>query len=130
MKIAVTTENNQVFQHFGHCENFTIYNVENKKIVDKNLLSSNGQGHGALAVLLKQANIDVLICGGIGGGAKNALSENGIVLVAGAKGDIDKAVEDFINGDLLHDESIECNHHSHEEGHSCGSSGCGSNHCH
>lgn len=116
MRIAVTYDNGEVFQHFGHTENFKIYNVEDGKVVSSEVISSNGQGHGALANVLAGENIDVLICGGIGGGAHQALSDNGIEICAGATGDADKAVESYLKGEL-EDTGINCDHHG--EGHTC-----------
>ena len=80
MKIAVTHENGKVFQHFGHSSQFKIYDVENGEIVGSRVVGTEGQGHGAPAALLKEMKAEVLICGGIGGGAKQVLSENGIKL--------------------------------------------------
>lgn len=127
MKIAVTYENGQVFQHFGHCETFKIYEVENDKILSADVLDSNGQGHGALATLLSENNIDILICGGIGGGAKTALAEAGIKLYPGVSGDTDAAVEALIAGTLQFDPNTSCSHHHHEggEGHNCAHGHCG-----
>ena len=138
MKIAVTYDNGEVFQHFGHTETFKVYEVEDHKIVSSEILGSNGSGHGALAGLLDEHAIDVLICGGIGGGAQSALAEHGIELCAGASGDADAAVEAYLRGELINT-GANCNHHGeghtcgghedghgcggHEEGHSCG--GCG-----
>ena len=135
MRIAVTYENGQVFQHFGHTQEFKIYEVENGKVVSSEIIGSDGQGHGALAGLLSNKSIDVLICGGIGGGAQAALSEQGIELCAGASGDVDAAVEAYLKGELVNS-GVNCNHHGeghtcgdHEEGHSCGDhSSCGG--CH
>ena len=81
MKIAVTYDNGNVFQHFGKTENFKVYEVEDNKVVSSEVIGSNGTGHGALAGLLAEQGIDVLICGGIGGGAQNALAEAGIQLI-------------------------------------------------
>ena len=67
MKIAVTYENGQVFQHFGHSGQFKVYEVEDGKVIKSEVVGTNGQGHGALAGFLLQGNVDVLICGGIGG---------------------------------------------------------------
>ena len=92
MKIAVTYENGKVFQHFGKTESFKIYEVEDNQIVSSEVISSNGSGHGALAGLLAEQGIDVLICGGIGGGAQAALADAGIELCAGAQGDTDQSV--------------------------------------
>ena len=135
MKIAVTYENGKVFQHFGKTESFKIYEVEDNQIVSSEVISSNGSGHGALAGLLAEQGIDVLICGGIGGGAQAALADAGIELCAGAQGDTDQAVEAYLKGELV-SSGVNCDHHGeghscghHEEGHSCGDScggGCGS----
>ena len=125
MRIAVTYENGQVFQHFGHTEQFKVYEVEDGQVVSSEIIGSDGQGHGALASLLSNKSIDVLICGGIGGGAQAALSENGIELCAGASGDVDAAVSAYLKGELVNS-GVNCNHHHHEEGHSCGEHGCGS----
>ena len=130
MKIAVTYENGQVFQHFGHTEQFKVYEVEDGKIISTEIVDTNGQGHGALAGFLFHGGISVLICGGIGGGARNALSEAGIELYPGASGDADAQVASFLQGKLQYDPYTMCNHHSHEEGHTCGDHGCGSNSCH
>ena len=135
MKIAVTYDNGEVFQHFGRTENFKVYEIEDNKVISSEVISSKGVGHGALAGVLADRNVKALICGGIGGGAINALTEAGIEVCSGASGDTDKAVEDYLNGKLI-DAGQTCDHHGeghtcgdHEEGHSCGSScggGCGS----
>ena len=117
MRIAVTYENGEVFQHFGHTETFKIYDVEDGRIISSELIGSNGSGHGALAGLLEGRNIDVLICGGIGGGAQAALAECGIELCAGASGNADEAVEAYLRGELVNT-GANCNHHG--EGHTCG----------
>ena len=130
MKIAVTYENGQVFQHFGHTEQFKVYEVEDNKIVSSEVVGTNGQGHGALAGFLFGGGVDVLICGGIGGGARAALAEAGISLYPGASGGADAQVEAFLAGNLNYDPDTMCNHH-HEGGeHNCGSHGCGEHGCH
>lgn len=131
MKIAVTYENGQIFQHFGHTEQFKLYTVEGDQITDSEVISTNGSGHGALAGLLFEQKIDVLICGGIGGGAQNALAQAGIRLFGGVSGDADKAVESFVAGNLSYDPDVHCDHHDHHgEGHTCGEHGCGEHSCH
>jgi predicted Fe-Mo cluster-binding NifX family protein len=132
MRIAVTYENGQIFQHFGHTETFKIYDVEEGKVVRSEVVDTNGSGHGALAGVLNALNADVLICGGIGGGAQTALAAAGIKLFGGVLGDADKAVEAFINETLDYNPDVKCSHHehSHGEGHTCGEQGCGSNSCH
>ena len=128
MKIAVTYANELIFQHFGHTQQFKVYNVENGAIVSTEIVDTNGSGHGALAGFLFGSGVDVLICGGIGGGAQMALAEAGIVLYGGVSGDADLAVADFLAGNLAYNPCVQCNHHHHGEGHSCGDHGCGS-HC-
>lgn len=100
MKIAVTYDNGNVFQHFGKTENFKVYEVEDNKVVSSEVIGSNGTGHGALAGLLAEQGIDVLICGGIGGGAQTALAEAGIQLCSGAQGNTDEVVEAYLKGEL------------------------------
>ena len=120
MKIAVTYDNGQIFQHFGHTEHFKIYEVEEGKVVSSAVTGTNGSGHGALATLLQGQSVDVLICGGIGGGAKNALAQAGITLYGGASGSADQAVEDLLSGKLSFDPNVMCSHHGDHHGHDCG----------
>ena len=129
MKIAVTYENGEVFQHFGHTEQFKLYEVSGGKLLHTQVVDTNGSGHGALAGLLAQLGVDTLICGGIGGGAQAALAEANIRLIGGVQGNADEAVQAFLNGTLAFDPNVHCPHHAHGEGHSCGSHGCGG-HCH
>ena len=129
MKIAVTYDNGNIFQHFGKTEYFKVYEVEDNKVVSSEVIGSNGTGHGALAGLLADQSVDVLICGGIGGGAQSALAEADVELCSGAQGDADQAVEAYLKGELV-STGANCDHH-HEEGHSCGDHGdghsCGGN---
>ena len=132
MKIAVTYDNGNIFQHFGRTESFKVYDVEDNKVISSEVIGSNGVGHGALAGLLADRAVDVLICGGIGGGAQQALADAGVELVAGAEGDADQAVEAYLKGELI-STGANCDHHHHEDGHSCGDHGdghsCGSGGC-
>ena len=132
MKIAVTYDNGNVFQHFGRTEQFKVYEVEDNKVVSSEVIGSGGTGHGALAGLLAGQDVDVLICGGIGDGAQAALAEAGVELCAGTEGNTDEAVEAYLRGELV-STGANCDHH-HEEGHDCGGhddghscgGGCGS----
>lgn len=131
MKIAVTHENGQVFQHFGHTESFKVYEVIDSEVKSMRVLSTNGSGHGALADFLKELGVDTLICGGIGAGAKTALAEANIAIYPGVTGACDKAVLDFVTGKLSYNPDTLCSHHDHDhEDHDCGSHGCGSHSCH
>lgn len=134
MRIAVAYENGKIFQHFGHTKQFKLYDVENNKVTREQIVDTNGQGHGALSGFLKASSADVLIGGGIGGGAQTALSEAGIKLFGGVSGNADEAVKAYLNGGLSFDPDVHCEHHEHHgEGHSCDEEkhGCSGNggHC-
>ena len=132
MKIAVTYDNGNIFQHFGKTENFKVYEVEDNKVVSSEVIGSNGTGHGALAGLLSEQGVDVLICGGIGGGAQSALTEAGIRFYGGVSGSADAAVQALLDGSLGYDPEARCDHHDHAHGagHTCGEHGCGEHSCH
>ena len=125
MKLAVTYENGQIFQHFGHTEQMKIYEVENDEIRASQVLSTNGSGHGALAGFLRDQGVDVLICGGIGGGAQQALAQAGIKLYGGCTGSADQAVQNLLDHVLMYNPNVQCSHHEgeHDCGHDCGSHG-------
>ncbi|MDP4151964.1 MAG: NifB/NifX family molybdenum-iron cluster-binding protein [Bacillota bacterium] len=124
MRVAVTYEDGQVFQHFGHTESFKVYDIKNNEVVLATIVSTNGSGHGALAEMLKRLNVTTLICGGIGGGAKRALAEAKIELFGGVTGSADAAVESLLKGNLVFDSEATCDHHGeHHEG-NCNTNGC------
>ena len=132
MRIAVTYENGGIFQHFGHTEQFKLYDVEGGKVVRAVVVDTNGSGHGALASFLRAFEVDTVICGGIGGGAINALTMAGIDLYPGIDGSADMAVMQLIHGVLPKRTDVRCSHHDHGHDHDCGSHGhtCGEHHCH
>ncbi len=132
MKIAVTYQDGEIFQHFGHTEYFKIYEVENGEVVSSEVVGTEGSGHGALAGFLLNGGVDVLICGGIGGGAQMALAQAGIKLYGGCSGDADSAVKAYLDGTLGYDPDVHCDHHdhNHDGAHTCGSNGCGRHGCH
>ena len=128
MKIAVPFANGEVFQHFGHTENFKLYEIEAGQVVSSEIIDTNGSGHEALAGFLADRSVSVLLCGGIGGGAQAALSGAGIEIISGAQGDADAAVNAYLRGELQ-SAGVNCDHHhDHGEDHHCGGGcgGCGS----
>ena len=131
MRIAATYENGNIFQHFGHTEQFKVYDIEDGKVVSSAVIDTNGSGHGALAAFLVVNGVDALICGGIGGGAQMALKQAGITLYGGVSGSADEAVEALLTGELGYNPDVRCDHHDHEhsEGHTCGEHGCGKHDC-
>ena len=136
MKIAVTYANELIFQHFGHTQQFKVYNVENGTVVSTEIVDTNGKGHGALADFLSAKDVGLLICGGIGGGAQMALAQAGISFIGGVTGSADEAIEAFLEGRLENDPAGACCSHHENEGHHCGEHGCGGGcggcggHCH
>ena len=128
MRIAVTYENGEIFQHFGHTEAFKLYDVEDGKIAGEQIVPTNGSGHGALAGFLNAVKADALICGGIGMGAQMALADAGIRLYAGVQGSADEAAKALAEGTLQYDPDARCDHHEHHDG-DCGHDHCGEHHC-
>jgi len=128
MRIAVTYQNGEIFQHFGHSEEFKLYDVENGTILNQQVVKTYGSGHGALAGFLKAARVDALICGGIGMGAQMALAQAGIKLYAGVTGAADQAAQALAQGHLQYDPNARCDHHEHHEG-DCGHAHCADHHC-
>ncbi len=129
MRIAIPYENGMIFQHFGHTAQFKLYDVEGGEVRASQVVDTTGSGHGALAGFLKAAGVDALVCGGIGGGAQNALAEAGISLYAGVQGLADMAAKALAAGSLRYDPNATCDHHDHACGdHDCGSHDCGHEH--
>lgn len=142
MRVATTYDNGNIFMHFGRSEQFKIYDIQDDKVLNEQVVGTDGTGHGALAGLLANGGVDTLICGGIGGGAINALTQAGITVYAGAQGNCDACVEALIAGTLAQTGEATCDchghghEHTHEHGESCdchghhdhdGHEGCG---CH
>ena len=127
MKIAVTYADGIIYQHFGHTQQFKVYEIENGSIISSEVVDTNGSGHGALATVLSRLQVNVLICGGIGGGAQMALQQAGIALYGGCSGDADSAVADLLAGTLRFNPNVRCNHHG--EDHNCADHHCGGS-CH
>jgi predicted DNA-binding protein (UPF0251 family)/predicted Fe-Mo cluster-binding NifX family protein len=128
MRLAVTYENGEIFQHFGRTPSFKIYDIKDGNILESVVISNNGTGHGALAGILSMAQVDALICGGMGMGAQYALSDAGIRVFAGVSGNADEAVKSFLNGTLSYTQEANCDHHEEGEGCGCGEheeGGCG-----
>ena len=124
MKIAVTYDPSTglIGQHCGHSEFIKLYNVSDKEIIGDVVLPTEGHGHGAMAGFLSSMNVDMVICGGIGGGAKQALASQGIALLCGVVGGADAAVKAFLTNTLVHNPNYVCQHHG--EGHSCSDHDC------
>ncbi len=124
MKVAVTYEAGMIFQHFGHTQQFKLYDVENGVVQRERIVDTQGSGHGALAGFLTAHGVDTLLCGGIGGGAQNALAAAGIKLYGGISGNADEAVRALLAGTLAYNPEVHCGHHEHGHDHDCGTHSC------
>lgn len=141
MKLAIPFENGEINQHFGHSTQFKIYDIADNKIASSEIVDSSAHGHHKLVAFLKSYDVDIVICGGIGGGAQHMLTESGIKFYPGVNGNADEAAESLIGGNLKFDPNAHCghgdhkcgesegaeDHHEHEkgEGHKYGKGGCG-----
>ena len=122
MRVATTYDNGNIFMHFGRSEQFKIYDIQDGKVLNEQVVGTGGTGHGALAGLLANGGVDTLICGG----TINALTQAGITVYAGAQGSCDACVEALIAGTLAQtgEATCECHGHDHEHTHEHGES-CG-----
>lgn len=112
MKIAVPTRNNMVDNHFGHCDHYTIFTVNDGDVTMKEILPSP-QGCGCksgIAAVLRQKGVQVMLAGNMGEGARNVLAQNGIKVVRGQSGNVDDLVAAYLAGNVS-DSGIGCSHH-------------------
>ena len=113
IRVAVASEENQVTGHFGHCQNFNIYDCENGDIVNKEAVPNPGHKPGFLPVFLYEKGVNVIISGGMGGGAVDIFNEKGVEVVVGASGNSDEAVKSYLAGNLKSTGEV-CHEHEHE----------------
>jgi len=112
MKIAVACDGKTVTQHFGHCDGFTILETQDQQIINKKFVPNPGHRPGFLPVFLHEQGINVIISGGMGGGAVDIFNEKGIEVILGASGDVEIVVDQYLKGTLLSTGSV-CQHHEH-----------------
>ncbi|NLU10408.1 MAG: dinitrogenase iron-molybdenum cofactor [Tepidanaerobacter acetatoxydans] len=112
MKIAIPTDKGQVSAHFGHCEEFTIYDVDEseKKVNSKECITNPGHQPGFLPGFLAKQGINCIIAGGMGLKAKQLFDQNNIQTITGAAGIVDEVIQDYLEGNLISKESY-CDHH-------------------
>lgn len=112
MKIAVACEGNMVTEHFGHCESFLIFDVNNNQIISKQIVPNPGHKPGFLPVFLYEKGVNVIMSGGMGGGAVEIFNEKNIKVLTGVSGDAETAVKQYLEGNLVYSGSI-CHEHKH-----------------
>lgn len=114
MKIAVACEGKLVTEHFGHCESFAIFEAQDQKIVSKEVIPNPGHRPGFLPVFLSDRGVNVIISGGMGGGAVDIFNEKGVEVITGASGDAQAAVDSYLQGKLKSTGSV-CHEHQHAD---------------
>lgn len=122
MKIAIPTRGNIVDDHFGHCQAYTVFDIdENKKIISSEMLPSP-QGCGCksnIASLLKEKGVSVMLAGNMGNGALNVLNNQGIDVYRGCSGNVHQLTEAFLQGKIGDSGEGCCHHEVHGEEHQC-----------
>lgn len=114
IRIAIAGEGKNVTEHFGHCVNFLIYDVENGKIIKEESIPNPGHRPGFLPNFLADRGVNVIISGGMGGGAVEIFNERNVEVVVGASGDAKTAVENYLKGELKTTGSV-CHEHEHHD---------------
>jgi predicted Fe-Mo cluster-binding NifX family protein len=113
MKVAVPTRDERVDDHFGHCDHYTIFTIEDNKVISSKVIDNGGFGHEALASYLKNLGVETLILGNRGQGAIKALDAAGIKQIPGVTIDADLAVENLLKGTLIFNPNAMCDHSHH-----------------
>lgn len=120
MKVAVTYENGEVFQHFGRTQQFKVYEIQDGIVVASEVVGTDGRGHGELVGVLRGLGVSVLICGGLGAGARQGLEASGIRVCSGNSGNADDVARMFAEGRLDTHSEVTCDHHGEDHACSCG----------
>lgn len=119
MKIAIASEGNMVTEHFGHCENFNIFEVDNDQIVKSESIPNPGHKPGFLPNFLNDIGVNVIISGGMGAGAIDIFNEKGIKVITGARGQAQDVAKAYLQGILQSSGSV-CQEHQHHDHDGCG----------
>ena len=112
MKIVVAAMGNQVAGHFGHCETFLFFDTADGNITGEQAVPNPGHRPGFLPNFLADNGAQVIIAGGMGGGAVDIFNERGVEVIVGAQGDARAAVEAYLRGELISTGSV-CHEHQH-----------------
>lgn len=123
MKIAIPYNEGNVFEHFGRTKSFKVYDLQNGVIENTVFINADGSGHSELISMLKSVDVELVLCGGIGGKAIQMFNNLGIDVYTGATGNTDDVLRGFMDGSLKLNNTSTCDHHHDDsEEHSC--------HCH
>ncbi|MBN1952499.1 MAG: NifB/NifX family molybdenum-iron cluster-binding protein [Bacteroidales bacterium] len=120
MKIAIPTRNQQVDEHFGHCDHYTIYSISDSLRIESEEVFQAPQGCGCksnIAGILKEKGVGTMLAGNMGMGALQKIQQSGMKVVRGCEGNVRDIAELYLKGSLT-DSGDTCNHHG-EDGHQC-----------
>ena len=112
MRIAVPSNGRNICAHFGHCENFNIFDTKEGQIAAENSVPNPGHKPGFLPNFLGDLGVAVIIAGGMGGSAAEIFGQRNIQVITGAQGDARKAAEAYSRGELNSSGEI-CREHHH-----------------
>lgn len=115
MKIAIAADSNgRVSQHFGHCSEFVLVDVDNNQVTGRKPVANPGHQPGVLPPFLKDLGVEIIISGGMGGSAINLFNGLGINVVTGAAGNVDDVIEQYKQGKLSSSGEA-CSEHEHKD---------------
>lgn len=106
MRIAISTDGEFVSQHFGRCPSFTIVDLQDGKVISKEIVNNPGHQPGFIPQFLHEKGVEAIIAGGMGMRAARFFDELGIKPIMGINGRIDKVIEQLIKGTLKGGESL------------------------
>ena len=106
MKIAISTDNGNVSEHFGRCPEFTLVEIKENKIIKKEVIDNPGHKVGFLPKFLSEQKVEYVIAGGAGFRAQQFFNEFGIKLITGVQGKVDDVINDFIKGKIKQGEDL------------------------
>lgn len=106
MKIAISTDSEKVSEHFGRCPEFTVVEIEDKKVKDRKTISNPGHMTGFLPKFLKEQGVSCVIAGGAGFRAQELFEQFGIQLITGIQGNINDVIRELINGGIKQGEDM------------------------
>lgn len=109
MKIAIASNNNICSQHFGHCQGFKVYEIEDNEIKKEYFLDSPGHQPGVLPKFLNDKGINIIVAGGMGSTAQKLFIDNNIQVIVGVSGKVDEIINKYLSNDLKSDGSV-CDH--------------------
>lgn len=114
MRIAIATNDGKVSGHFGHCEGFTVYSIEDNKIHSEEFLKSPKHQPGVLPKFLANNRVNLIMAGGMGAKAQQIFNTEDIEVVVGVAGTLDEVIKEYLEGTIESSNAV-CNDHAHHD---------------